>query len=135
MLLVAYGAALDGSLTIHRPEACYPSAGFKITKTQLVPLPQRSPVRNAAFLTAKRGGKREQILYWTRIGDAFPRTAFQQKIALMKANFHRRLPDGVLVRLSVVTNDQADALRLLSWFNDELLQGLGHEGRRILLGV
>lgn len=134
MLLIAYGSVQDSGLQLHRPEVCYPGAGFTISDLRAVPLSLPKPGAHAIYLTATRGGQEEQIYYWTRVGQEFPASAWDEKFAVLRANLHRQLPDGVLVRTSIASNDHPGALAHLVSFNKLLFASSGAAGRRILLG-
>jgi EpsI family protein len=135
MLAIAYGSAQDAGLAVHRPEACYPSAGYSVTRPQPTALAGLSMNGKAAtFLSAERGDRAEQIYYWTRVGDRFPTSPAEEKVEVLAANLRGTMPDGVLVRLSMLSREPEWALEQLQAFNRTMLDGLGAEGRAILLG-
>lgn len=133
MLLIAYGSAQDAGLAVHRPEACYPSSGYKMGKSARVAL-SGAPGQEATALSATRGGEVEHIYFWTRIGDRFPTSPMEEKWAVLKANVGGILPDGILVRLSIRMLDRAAAITQMMAFNALLLDTIGDAGRRLLLG-
>lgn len=136
MLLIAYGSAQDSGLALHRPEICYPAAGYAVTPVRTVPLAgMPAGAGTANFLSADRSGQAEQVLYWTRIGVAFPTDNLHEKIAVARANLGGTLPDGVLVRISAAGPPGQDVLPTLVDFNRQLIGSLGGEGRRLLLGT
>lgn len=136
MLLIAYGSAQDSGLALHRPEICYFGAGYEIGPMREVPFAAgKGKAGEASYLTATRPDRREQIFYWTRIGDRFVTSATNEKWIVIKANLHRELPDGVLVRMSTVAPSDAEALPALQHFNTWLVRSLGSDGRQLLLGV
>ena len=135
MLLIAYGSAQDYTLQAHLPEVCYPSSGYTISEIGQVPVElRRGSGQVATYLAATRPERTEQVFYWLRIGDRFPSTLQQERMAVVAANLKGVLPDGVLVRLSMIGDDHATALATLQRFNNELLRSVSDEGRR-LLGV
>jgi EpsI family protein len=103
MLLIAYSPDQDGVVQVHRPEICYPASGFKLTavddhETRLSPnlsVPSR-------HIVAETGARREEIIYWTRFGNDFPRRWSEQRSAIFWQNLRGFIPDGVLVRISSV---------------------------------
>lgn len=133
MMLVAYERAQDAALALHRPEACYPSAGYNISGRALVSLSGVTG-EQAVVLSAERGEQHEQIYTWMRIGRNFPTSGLQEKLAIMTSNLRGFLPDGVLVRLSVRSNDRAASIRQMEAFNAALLEAAGEAGRAALLG-
>lgn len=134
MLLIAYGSAQDYTLQAHLPEVCYPSSGYSISNVSRVPVslgPGRS--ETATFLSAQRAERFEQVFYWLRIGTRYPATLAQERLAVVEANLRGVLPDGVLVRLSIIGDDRKAALGQIESFNQQLLASLGAAGRRLLV--
>jgi len=133
MFLIAYNPAQDGVVQIHRPEVCYPAGGFKLTQidehaTVLgngISVPSR-------YIVAETPIRREKILYWTRIGDAFPRRWAEQRWAVFEQNLRGLIPDGLLVRMS--TTDQDGGAALLDKFSQDLYQHCGLDMKRVLAG-
>ena len=135
MLVIAYGAAQDTGLALHRPDACYPAAGYRIEATRAVQArPGEAAATPATLLTATRQDRVEQVLYWTRIGDRFPTSALAEKLDILRANLSGDRPDGVLVRLSVEDGDPAAALAQLQRFVATLLATIGPAARAKLVG-
>lgn len=136
MLVMAYGSSQGGMLQVHRPEICYPASGFRLTETTTEKLAigggRSIPVR--AF-TANGDTRVEQVMYWTRIADALPTSWTSQRIAIMESNLLGAVPDGLLVRLSTVTDDRAAGRAALTRFAAAMLATAGANGRRQLLGA
>ena len=107
MLMIAYNNQQDGVLQIHRPEICYPAGGFRITDTRAVDVPiggGRGLPCNSFVATSD--ARVEQVLYWTRVGSAFPRTWGEQRWAVARENLNKVIPDGLLARISLVDTDR-----------------------------
>jgi EpsI family protein len=103
MLVIAYGGAQSDALQLHRPEACYPAVGFRILNRKLFDLPVARAVGiPAVAMTALAGGRIEDIIYWTRLGEYLPQTAGQQGRDRLATSMDGYIGDGVLVRASVV---------------------------------
>lgn len=134
MLLIAYSGSQDGTLQVHRPEVCYPAAGYRLTEVaphtlDLAPgvtLPSR-------VVVAETGVRREQLVYWTRQGSHFPTTWGEQRRAVIAENFAGIIPDGVLVRLS--TTGDGVLTPLLDGFARDLYRVVGSRMRQVLLGT
>lgn len=136
MLVVAYGAAQDAGLALHRPDACYPAAGYRIVAVRQVdatPSPERAIP--ATLLTATREDQVEQVLFWTRIGERFPTSALAEKLDVLHANLSGERPDGVLVRVSVRNSDPAAALGEMRRFVATMLAALDPLARTRLAGA
>lgn len=133
MLLIAYSGAQDGTIQVHRPEICYPASGYRLTTvephtTMLAPgivVPTRA-------ILAETDVRREQLVYWTRLGNHFPRTWADQRTAVIAENFAGIIPDGVLVRLSSTGNGTVTPL--LDMFARDLYRAVGPRMRQVLLG-
>lgn len=135
MLLMAYGSSQSGMLQIHRPEICYPSSGFRLSDTRIMPMETQDghdfPVRT---FTARGDTRTEQVLYWTRIGNLVPASWAAQRLAVMRQNIEGYIPDGLLVRLSTVSEDEGQAQATLRTFVRTMLAEIGPQRREMLIG-
>ncbi|WP_404711693.1 exosortase-associated protein EpsI, V-type [Sphingomonas sp. MMS24-J13] len=135
MLLMAYGSSQGGMLQIHRPEICYPASGFRLSGTREVSWEwapgHHVPVRR---FSAQSDTRVEHVMYWTRIGNDLPVSWAEQRIAVMRANLTGYIPDGLLVRLSAISEDPAQAEQSLERFASTMLASIGAKGRQQLLG-
>ena len=135
MMVMAYGSSQGGMLQIHRPETCYPASGFKLTNTVEGQMPigpgRVIPVRR---FTALSDTRTEQLLYWTRIGNLLPTSWATQRLAVMDANLHGFIPDGLLVRLSTVTQDAAQGQAAIQAFAQMMIAAMTPGTRRLLIG-
>jgi len=135
MFLVAYNGIQDGMLQVHRPEACYPAAGYAIAGERQLPLDAGHGLTIPGhYLAARSVSRHEQLIYWTRIGNDFPTRWWAQHWAVAKENLKGRVPDGVLVRVSTAAPDEATAIRTLTSFLRLLFDALSPTGRRLLFG-
>ncbi len=135
MMVLAYSSVQEGRLQVHRPEVCYPAAGFSILENVAAEIPLRDgfaiPCR---FLTADRGARREYILYWTRVGDAMPVRWFDQRLQMAKDNLQGFIPDGLLARVSIIGNDRDEAKATLIRYVQTMVADIGKAGRKMLIG-
>ena len=135
MLLMAYGSSQSGMLQIHRPEICYPASGFSLTQTEQTTIPLGGGrVVPARSFTARSDTRVEHVLYWTRIGDTLPVNWTAQRLAVMRSNLAGSVPDGLLVRLSTVSDHVAQSEEMLEGFARAMLSAIGPRGRRMLIG-
>lgn len=132
MLLIAYSGSQDGTIQVHRPEVCYPASGYRLTQIEehSVPLAPGLAVPARAIL-AETDVRREQLIYWTRLGSHFPRRWSEQRTAVIAENFAGVVPDGVLVRLS---SPGVSVTALLDGFARDLYRSVGPHMREVLLG-
>jgi EpsI family protein len=135
MLLIAYKNFQDGVLQIHRPEICYPAGGYKLSPTLATAIPLGSGQSLPANAFSANGNERsEQVLYWTRIGEAFPVRWTEQRLAVLRANLARINPDGMLARVSMPNDDMAMSGPLMIKFIEDLRSSSPPTLRRILFG-
>jgi EpsI family protein len=121
---------------VHRPELCYPAAGFDILERDILALkvPGRPPLP-ARNLTAGAPGRTEQILYWTRIGQEFPVSGMEQRWSVLRQTVSSGLPDGVLARFSTIDAERAPAVATLRNFAVELMKASSPALRQVLWGA
>ncbi|MBO9575037.1 MAG: EpsI family protein [Sphingobium sp.] len=132
MFLVAYNSEQVNNVQVHRPEICYGVSGFKITQSRPYTIQMGgSEAVPARIVRAERVGRIENILYWTRIGDEFPQSWLQQRIAMTKANLGGFYADGLLVRASNIDGDTNASVAMLSEFLRELAQASPAGGRQL----
>lgn len=123
MFLVAYNSEQVNNVQVHRPEICYAVSGFAINQSHPYTLEiGGGHVVPARVVRAERTGRVENIVYWTRIGDEFPQSWLQQRIAMTKANLNGFYADGMLVRASVIDNDTDQSVEKISAFLREMAQ-------------
>lgn len=134
MLLIAYSASQTGFLQVHRPEFCYTAAGYSLSdfKPHDVALSPSQSFR-ANTLTATRDAQIEKLLYWTRIGNHIPPTWIQQKLTVAEENLKRIIPDAALIRISVVTPDEDQAIRTMDEFVRTMIASVAPPMRRLFI--
>jgi EpsI family protein len=133
MLLIAYSAAQDGVIQVHRPETCYPASGYRLIRNKAHEVPIDNPVHpQGRFIIADNNIRREQMVYWTRLGRYFPVRWADQRLAVARENLAGRIPDGVLVRISTV--DVSNGLALLDDFTRALFASVPQQMKNVLVG-
>ncbi|HVH88157.1 MAG TPA: EpsI family protein [Terriglobales bacterium] len=105
MLLIAQSGGQTGFLQIHRPEICYTAGGYQISAITPHSIQVGPQVVRANAMDASMGGSTEHILYWTRVGDKVPMDWTEQKLATAEQNLQGIIPDAILVRVSMVSDD------------------------------
>lgn len=133
MLLLAYNNAQDGVLQVHRPEVCYPVGGFKLSETRNIPLTDGRYTIPANFFTAVGPDRVEQVAYYTRLGSAYPRTWAEQRLAVVRANLAGDIPDGMLMRVSLLGQNAALAQAELEEFATSFIAAAPPQLRKLLV--
>ncbi|MBT9471371.1 MAG: exosortase-associated protein EpsI, V-type [Pseudomonadota bacterium] len=136
MMLVAYGDTQSDMLQLHRPEVCYPAVGFTIassvpTKLRL-PGGGAVPVRRVVASTHER---QENIIYWARMGEYLPASSGEQRKVRLMTAMEGYVPDGALIRFSMVGPDSDVAFRVMGGFIPALLTAVAADRRRALIGT
>jgi len=134
MLSIAYGGDQKKDLQVHRPEVCYLANGFtigKMTKDFVYTTIGQIPVMH---LVANQEGRNEPITYWIRMGDSIARGWFEQKTAAVSYGLTGKVPDGLLFRISTISNDEQGSYRIQQVFLTALLQAVRSEDRHWLVG-
>ena len=136
MFLTAYSNTQDGVLQVHRPEICYPAGGYSLTPTRPMAIENGLGGNiSANVFTATGRDRTEHVLYWTRIGNQFPLTWAEQRLAVIRANLDGVIPDGVLVRASLIAPTIDEAMPHLLKFAAQLNQSMNDQGRSLLSGI
>ena len=134
MLSIAYGGEQKTDMHAHRPEICYAAGGFDIsnkTKTFVDTTIGRIPVMH---LLATRGARIEPITYWIRVGDSVTRGWIEQKLTAIGYGLTGKVPDGLLVRVSSISNDEQNSYRMQQVFLTAMLKAVRSEDRFWLVG-
>lgn len=136
MLLLAQSPAQDGVLQIHRPEFCYPAGGYSLSESEIVPIGIGGGKSIAArFMTATSPERIEQLLYWTRVGHALPTTWPEQRLAVASANLRGEIPDGMMVRVSMVSPNREESAVTLTAFAEAMVGAVAPRTRLALVGA
>lgn len=135
MLSLAYGRNQHRGMNTHRPEICYPAQGFKLDgpsiRTRLHLGARELPVTRVAATLRTR---HEPITYWLVVGDQITFFGYPQRWAAIRYGVRGIIPDGVLVRVSSIDDDDAAAYALHERFIRDLLQSVAADQLPRLLG-
>lgn len=133
MLLLAYNNRQDGVLQVHRPEICYPVGGYTLTETQRIEIPALGRQVPSNVFTASAADRTEQVVYFTRLGDEYPRSWAEQRVAVVEENLAGRIPDGIMLRASLISRDRPAALEKLSGFIGDFSAASAPQLQRLLV--
>lgn len=135
MFLIAYSSIQRNDVQVHRPEVCYPVAGLPILSNEARVSKIGTRAIQTRFLSADRRGPMEYILYWTRVGLKYPLEWSDQRIAMMQSNLLGQLPDGALIRFSMISNDPVEASATLTNFATQMAGTLNTQAKMIFFGT
>lgn len=135
MLSLAYGRNQHKGMLIHRPEICYPAQGFRLEQdvfNATVPLDGGPlPVKR---LVASQSRRHEPISYWVVVGDELTAFGYPHRWVALRYGLRGLIPDGVLVRVSSLSADNAQGFALQAAFIRDWARALAPEARLRLLG-
>ena len=135
MLSVAYGGDQSDNLAVHKPEVCYYVQGFEIMKSlsdELITQYGKLPIKR---LLAVKGNRNEPITYWVTVGDKAVLPGLDQKLQQLRYGLTGNVPDGILVRISSIDNDNNNAYQLQTIFIQDLLLAVNVKERVRLIGT
>jgi EpsI family protein len=135
MLSIAYGDNQTFSKQLHRPESCYSSQGFTIVNLHEEELKTSSFPISVRRMTASRSSTLEQVTYFIRIGDKVisgPPSALNY--ARMGMGLKGYIADGLLFRVSEVSDDAKLSSQLNDQFINDLLKVTNPKQRAMLIG-
>ncbi len=140
MLSLAYGRNQRQEQKIHRPELCYVAQGFQVLElgdTQMPVLAVESghPIDGKRML-ASTAGRLEAVSYWIRIGEIYSSSALKSRLHILQEGLAGRVPDGILVRASMIVEDKRKAQAaypMMEEFLYQLVSATPLAARRLLV--
>lgn len=134
MLSVAYGGDQSDATRAHRPEVCYPAQGFQILSGSVGRLSLPGQDLAVRQLVAAQGGRNEPITYWITVGDRVAISGTQQKLAQLAFTTRGVVPDGMLVRVSSIDRNNAQAFALQQQFVAAMAASMPAASRALVMG-
>lgn len=135
MLSVAYGSEQSVGLEVHRPDACYPSNGFRIDGRHAATLQLDGRPVPVTRLHAHKAGRSEPVTYWVVLGDTVVTDGWDFRLRQLRSGLRGELLDGMLVRVSTIDADVPRAHELQARFAAELVAHLPAEARARVIGT
>jgi EpsI family protein len=134
MLSIAYNRNQRAALHVHRPEVCYLTSGFSVSKltrttvnTKIGPIP-------VIRLVAREGTRNEPITYWIRVGNTITGGWFGETFTTLKYGLAGKIPDALLFRTSTISNDDQSSYKVQQAFLTSLLHSMRSGDRHWLVG-
>jgi EpsI family protein len=135
MLSAAYGDVQTFSKQLHRPESCYSSQGFKIRELSPSSFSVAGHEVSTMKMTATHGARNERVTYFIRVGDTVisgPASALNY--ARLNMGLKGYISDGLLFRISEITDDAKSSDVLQDEFLSQLISAMPANKRQILVG-
>jgi len=135
MLSLAYGDNQTFSKQLHRPESCYSSQGFKIQALHAEQILASGRRIELQRMTAIMYDRQEQVSYFIRIGDRVASGAsINLNLARMQMGLKGYIADGLLFRVSEISDDDKSSQDLQDQFVNDLIKVLSSAQQAMLLG-
>jgi EpsI family protein len=135
MLSLAYGGSHGEGMQIHRPEVCYPAQGFQVVKEpKPVILGTQYGELQVNRLVAEQGSRHEPITYWVVVGDKQTQFGLRMRLAHLRYTLTGVIPDGMLIRVSSIDQDDQGAYQNQSEFIRAMLAALRGKEREHITG-
>jgi EpsI family protein len=127
MLSVAYGGDQSDATRAHRPDVCYPAQGFSLLSSRSTRIELSQEFLPVQLLVAKLGPRVEPITFWFTVGDHVAVSAKDQKLAQLRYGLRGIISDGMLVRVSTIDNDSAEAFEVQAGFIKDMYAAFGKD--------
>lgn len=134
MLSLAYGGDQSDGLSVHLPEVCYVGQGFKLESQadgRLALGGQNIPVRR---LLTTMGARREPITYWVTTGNEATISMWRRRMISLEYGLRRRVPDGLLVRVSSIDASESLAFEMHQRFLIDMVATMPPRDRELIVG-
>jgi EpsI family protein len=125
MLSIAYGSDQGNEATaVHRPEFCYSAQGFKVRLLNKERITVGDTAVPVARVLAQLGPRNEPITYWVTLDETATLPGFGRKLQQIRFGLKGQIPDGMLVRVSSISNSEAAAFSLQQGFIEQMHEAL-----------
>jgi len=135
MLTVAYGGDQSDALKAHRQENCYTAQGFAIEGLRHGSMSVAGRTIPVTRMRAVRGARSEPVTYWLTMGDRVVLGRLERLRVQLAAGLHGRMPDGMLVRVSSLSDDAGAAFRAQQAFMASALAAMKPADAARLVGA
>lgn len=135
MLVIAYGAKQTDSLQAHQPEVCYGAQGFVVERSGDAAISGAFGTLPAKLVYAFQGARTEPIVYWLAVGERITNFGLRQKFRQLQDGIRGKIPEGFLVRASLIGPDEPESYSVLEEFLSGLVSSLPPSSRRRIAGV
>ncbi len=137
MLAIAYtrDQSDNAGTQSHRPEICYPAQGFQIRSKQTGPLSRDPAAGDAVRMVAVNGSRIEPLTYWLMIGHDRAVSHWDVKRWQIAYGLRDQIPDGLIFRVSVISDDIEQGFAVQQAFLQQLFSALSPAALRRLAGI
>lgn len=135
MLSIAYGSDQRDSMQLHKPEVCYPAQGFTVLDKHVEKLSLDTFSLPITRVSTSLDQRFEPVIYWITVGNSVvTNSSVEKKLVEIRYGLKGSIPDGMLVRVSSIDNDSANAYRAQRRFISSLFNTVDATGRHRIFG-
>ncbi|MRW86261.1 EpsI family protein [Pseudoduganella sp. FT26W] len=135
MLSIAYGEDQTSGLQLHYPEVCYPAQGFNLASATKGTLTTHQGVLRVKRLQTSLGSRNEPVTYWTTMADKVVLGGYDTKFAQLSYGLRGQIPDGLIFRVSSISNDPQQAFKVQDDFVRQIADALPVQSRSRFIGT
>lgn len=135
MVTVAYGRDQSDGFKVHRPEVCYAAQGFTVGEAMDAKLDLGGRQIDVKHVNTNKDARHEPVTYWMVIGDNVVNSPSRHKFFQIKYAFDGLIADGLLVRVSSLSSDPAQAYEEQAAFVRDWLAHVPASQRARLFGI
>ena len=135
MLSIAYGEDQGTDATAaHRPEFCYTAQGFSVAPLGEETLRIGNQSVRTRRLQADMQTRHEPITYWVTLNQRAVLPGVSRKLEQIRLGLLGQVPDGMLVRVSSISNSRVEAFQSQDDFLNSLYKTMTPEVRARYFG-
>ena len=135
MLSIAYGEDQSDTNQLHLPDVCYPAQGFQVRESTRAEIKTEFGTIPVKRLFTVMGARNEPLTYWTTVGNKVVLGGYETKKAQLSYGFSGYIPDGLIFRVSNITNEKEEAYLIQEQFVHSLLSQLSKATRERIAGL
>lgn len=135
MLSIAYGEDQSDTKQLHLPDVCYPAQGFQVRESARGEIKTEFGTIPVKRLFTVMGARNEPLTYWTTVGNKVVLGGYETKKAQLSYGFSGYIPDGLIFRVSNITNEKEEAYLIQEQFVNSLLNQLSKTTRERIAGL
>jgi EpsI family protein len=135
MVTVAYGRDQSDGFKVHRPEVCYAAQGFTVGDALDAKLNLGGREIDVKHVDTHKDSRFEPVTYWMVIGDNVVNAPSRHKYFQIKYAFDGLIADGLLVRVSSLSSDPAQAYEEQAAFVRDWVATVPASQRARLFGI
>ena len=135
MLSIAYGEDQSDANQLHLPDVCYPAQGFQVRESTRGEIKTEFGTIQVKRLFTVMGARSEPLTYWTTVGNKVVLGGYETKKVQLSYGFSGYIPDGLIFRVSNITNEKEEAYLLQEQFVNSLLNQLSKTTRERIAGL